>query len=101
MSALKTLGLFYEQFPKAGVIQRLRLDLAFKESFKDIAHEYITNRLTKGVPSLFVDLKSLYNDVEKLQIIGDLVEGYRTELEKSCKYSSTDGRFVLSIYQQF
>ncbi|TIC20481.1 N-terminal acetyltransferase A, auxiliary subunit [Wallemia mellicola] len=92
VSALKTLGLFYEQFPKAGVIQRLRLDLAFKESFKDIAHEYITSRLTKGVPSLFVDLKSLYNDVEKLQIIGDLVEGYRTELEKSCKYSSTDDK---------
>ncbi|TIA78927.1 hypothetical protein E3P92_03618 [Wallemia ichthyophaga] len=91
-SALKTLTLFLEQFPKAGVIQRLRLDLATHNAFRDIAHEYLTTRITKGVPSLFVDIKALYGDIEKQQILGDLAEGYRTELEKSCKFTSTDDK---------
>lgn len=90
-SALKSLNLFLEQFPKAGVIQRLRLDLATKEAFKEIAHEYLTARITKGVPSLFVDVKALYGDSEKQQIFGELVEGYRSELEKSCKFTPTEG----------
>ena len=82
--------LFLEQFPKAGVIQRLRLDLASGESFKEIAHEYLTTRITKGVPSLFVDVKALYGDAEKQQMLGELAEGYRSELAKSCKFTSSD-----------
>lgn len=35
--------------------------------------------LTKGVPSLFADLKTLYVDTEKRQIIEDLVESLKDE----------------------
>ena len=37
---------------------------------------YLFSGLSKGIPSLFVDLKDLYRDQGKQQIIEELVEGY-------------------------
>ncbi|KAG1759844.1 N-terminal acetyltransferase A, auxiliary subunit, partial [Suillus placidus] len=38
---------------------------------------YLTNAFTKGIPSLFADLKPLYRDSDKHQIIEDTVEEFR------------------------
>jgi len=40
--------------------------------------------LKKGIPSLFVDLKHLYQDTQKRAIIEGLVDGYRRALEEGC-----------------
>lgn len=40
--------------------------------------------LKKGIPSLFVDLKSLYQDTQKRAILEELVDGYRQALEEGC-----------------
>jgi N-alpha-acetyltransferase 15/16, NatA auxiliary subunit len=40
--------------------------------------------LKKGIPSLFVDLKPLYEDTQKRAILEELVDGYRRALEESC-----------------
>jgi N-alpha-acetyltransferase 15/16, NatA auxiliary subunit len=37
--------------------------------------------LTKGIPSLFADLKSLYDDKKKCEVIEDIVEGARKQFE--------------------
>jgi hypothetical protein len=40
--------------------------------------------LKKGIPSLFVDLKSLYQDTQKRAILEELVDGYRQASEEGC-----------------
>jgi N-alpha-acetyltransferase 15/16, NatA auxiliary subunit len=40
--------------------------------------------LKKGIPSLFVDLKPLYQDTQKRALIEELVDGYRRALEEGC-----------------
>jgi peptide alpha-N-acetyltransferase len=40
--------------------------------------------LKKGIPSLFVDLKPLYQDTQKRAIIEELVDGYQRSLEEGC-----------------
>lgn len=37
--------------------------------------------MTKGVPSLFSDLKGLYGDLEKRSMIEEIVEGLKKEYE--------------------
>ena len=86
-SALQTVNLFGEQFPKSSVIQRLKLDLSSGKQFEEFVDDYLKVRLTKGIPSLFVDLKALYGNEEKKNIIGSLVENYKEQLEKSSSYN--------------
>ena len=52
------------------------------DDFKPLANRYLLQGLNKGIPSLFVDLKPLYHDIQKLSIVEGLVEGYRQVLEE-------------------
>jgi len=52
------------------------------DDFKPLANMYLLQGLSKGIPSLFVDLKPLYHDIQKLAIIEDSVVGYRQVLEE-------------------
>lgn len=52
------------------------------EDFRPLANTYLLRGLKKGIPSLFVDLKSLYQDTQKRAIIEELVECYRGSLEE-------------------
>lgn len=52
------------------------------DNFKPLANVYLLQGLNKGIPSLFVDLKPLYHDIQKRAIIEELVEGYRQVLEE-------------------
>jgi hypothetical protein len=51
------------------------------ETFRDLAKAYLVSGLEKGVPSLFVDVKSVYVDGEKMRIVGEIVESLITQLE--------------------
>lgn len=46
----------------------------------------------KGIPPLFVDLKSLYKDKEKIKIIEDLLNTYRVSLTTT-GFFSPDRKF--------
>jgi peptide alpha-N-acetyltransferase len=46
---------------------------------------YLISGLTKGIPSLFVDLKALYEDVGKKSIIEGLMETWRDSLASDGK----------------
>jgi N-alpha-acetyltransferase 15/16, NatA auxiliary subunit len=56
--------------------------MASGETFKKLVEPYITHGLTKGIPSLFADLKSLYVNKEKQAIIKTVVETAREEYAK-------------------
>jgi len=54
------------------------------EDFRPLANAYLYRGLKKGIPSLFVDVKPLYQDTQKRAIIEELVYGYRRSLEEGC-----------------
>lgn len=68
--------------PKANAPRRLQLNICSGETFKQLAEPYIIRGLTKGIPSLFADLKSLYVDKEKQAIVEAVVEAAREEYTK-------------------
>ncbi|GAA6017466.1 hypothetical protein JCM11491_006834 [Sporobolomyces phaffii] len=69
------------KYPKSLAIRRLTLDLTSGEQFRSKASDYLLSALSKGVPSLFADIKALYVDSEKQRVIGDIVESFKTSLE--------------------
>lgn len=50
--------------------------------FRNRAKKYLIAGLERGVPSLFVDVKGLYTDADKLAIVGEIVEETVSNLEK-------------------
>ncbi|KAG6896551.1 hypothetical protein C0992_007498 [Termitomyces sp. T32_za158] len=81
--ALDILRQFSSQLPKATAPRRLALTIAAGDQFRGLAKSYLNIGLTKGIPSLFVDVKSLYTDTSKRDIIEELVEAARIEFTPS------------------
>lgn len=65
------------KFPKSTMIRRMILHVAQNADFKEHAREYIEHALVKNVPSLFLDLKSLYSQPDKKDMIEEIVEECR------------------------
>ncbi|KAK4702781.1 N-alpha-acetyltransferase 15/16, NatA auxiliary subunit, partial [Phenoliferia sp. Uapishka_3] len=80
-AAVKVLDSLADKFPRSLAVRRLALDLVSGDEFRTKATKYLTDALSKGVPSIFADIKALYSDSAKCAIIGDLVENYRKSLE--------------------
>ncbi|GAA5943951.1 peptide alpha-N-acetyltransferase complex A subunit NAT1 [Sporobolomyces koalae] len=70
------------KYPGSLAIKRLVLDLASGETFRAKASTYLLSALSKGVPSLFADIKALYVDTDKQRMIGEIVESFRCNLEQ-------------------
>jgi hypothetical protein len=87
------LEVFATEFPRALVPQRILLTVTRGEQFERLVKKYIHRALKRNLPSLFVDLKPLYNDQDKRQIIQSIVEDYKTELE-AAKGADTDGKYL-------
>jgi len=68
------------KFPKAQSPQRLQLDVARGPAFKQLLDAYMQKALRKGIPPLFVDLKPLYKDSDKVKIVEDLCLSYEKNL---------------------
>ncbi|KAF7975522.1 hypothetical protein HWV62_9339 [Athelia sp. TMB] len=78
--ALELLSELSQISPRAAAPRRLALTVATGERFQELVKPYLLNALKKGVPSLFVDIKSLYVDAHKRQIVEDIVEELRESL---------------------
>lgn len=83
---------FEKQFPKAMPPRRLPLNYASGEQFRQLVDRYLRRGLHKGVPPLFVDLRSLYSDPEKVKSIEQLLIQYVDSLKKSGRFSEEDER---------
>lgn len=57
------------------------------ERFKTEVDRYLRKGLHKGVPPLFVDLRSLYKDKAKATVIEELLDGYVSALVKTGRFS--------------
>ncbi|KAF9394805.1 hypothetical protein CPC16_010160 [Podila verticillata] len=82
----KILELFKDlqtKHPRSNVAKRLPLGFATGETFVKVADDYCRVMLRKGVPSLFVNIKSLYANSEKEQAMEKLTLGYLAALDKS------------------
>jgi hypothetical protein len=81
--AITKLQEFAIQLPRAAAPRRLQLNLASGDEFKKLVKFYLTKGLTKGIPSLFADVKALYMDNEKRQAIEEITESLREEYAAS------------------
>ncbi|KAK7294152.1 hypothetical protein RJT34_17035 [Clitoria ternatea] len=79
-SLYKTLA---QQYKWSSAVKRIPLDFLQGDKFREAADNYIRPLLTKGVPSLFSDLSSLYNHPGKADILEQLI----LELEHSIRMS--------------
>ncbi|KAI3777798.1 hypothetical protein L1987_47601 [Smallanthus sonchifolius] len=70
-----------QQYTWSSAVKRIPLDFLEDVKFRDAADNYIRPLLTKGVPSLFSDLSSLYGHPGKADILEKLV----LDLEESIK----------------
>uniref|UniRef100_A0A0K2T4J7 Nalphaacetyltransferase 15, NatA auxiliary subunitlike [Apis florea] n=2 Tax=Lepeophtheirus salmonis TaxID=72036 RepID=A0A0K2T4J7_LEPSM len=76
---------YTEKMPRAQAPRRLALVVAKGSNFKKLLDAYLKKALRKGVPPLFVDLRALYSDQDKVKIIEETVTTY---LENLLEYSS-------------
>merc|ERR1719204_480309 len=60
---------YRKKYPHAETPRRSPLKFCTGDVFEKFADEYLRNALTKGVPPLFTNLRSLYDDSSKVAII--------------------------------
>ncbi|BGP27115.1 acetyltransferase [Rhodotorula toruloides] len=86
--AVTLLDALSTKYPRSLSIPRLALTLCLSShpSFRTRTSAYLLSALSKGVPSLFADVKALYTadeeGREKARIVGEVVEGFRRSLEE-------------------
>lgn len=79
-----------EKFPRSQAPKRLPLNFTSGSAFRNLVDMYLRQALHKGVPPLFVDLRSLYKDPEKVKIMEELVLGYAECLQTKEQFSEED-----------
>lgn len=89
---LELLAEYREKFPRALAPARLLLNYAAGERFKTEVDRYLRKGLHKGVPPLFVDLRSLYKDKAKATVIEELLDGYVSALLKTGRFSEEEAK---------
>jgi len=67
---------YQEKFPRAQAPKRLPLNFLTGSELETRLSTYIKAALRKGVPPLFVDLRPLYQDPEKFQLIETLLTSF-------------------------
>ncbi|KAB0796534.1 hypothetical protein PPYR_10595 [Photinus pyralis] len=77
-------------YPKSNPPKRLPLNYAVGDQFKTLVDSYLRQGLRKGVPPLFVDLRSVYTDKSKVEIIEQLLLQYTDALKSIGKFAETE-----------
>lgn len=70
-----------QKYPKSSAARRRPLNWLSGDDFRQAVDKYLRNLLQKGVPSTFVDIKALYVDDQKADIIESVVEDYYKSLQ--------------------
>ncbi|XP_031636595.1 N-alpha-acetyltransferase 15, NatA auxiliary subunit [Contarinia nasturtii] len=81
---------FQTDYPRAICPKRLPLNVASGELFRELIDDFLRRGLRKGVPPLFVSLRSMYKDEEKVKIITQVVLDYYVNLKESNHFSKKD-----------
>lgn len=75
--------------------KRLPLNYARGEVLISLLDPYLRAALQKGVPPLFTDILSLYDDPERIKIIENLMYGYLKNLKETGHLCETGERLVV------
>lgn len=67
------------------------------EEFRIMIDKYLRQGLHKGVPPLFVDLRSLYKSNEKVVIIENLLLSYVESLMANRRFSLSGNNYYLLL----
>ncbi|OJJ40539.1 hypothetical protein ASPWEDRAFT_219476 [Aspergillus wentii DTO 134E9] len=84
-----------EKNPRCDAPRRIPLDFLQGDDFKQAADAYLQRMLKKGVPSLFANIKTLYTNPAKRDIVQELVEGYTSGEPQS---NGDNNEFLSSTY---
>ncbi|XP_015598705.1 N-alpha-acetyltransferase 15, NatA auxiliary subunit [Cephus cinctus] len=87
---LRMLQRYEELFPRALAPRRLQLNYATGDQFKSLVDQYLRKGLHKGVPPLFVNLRSLYTDQQKVDTIQSLLLEYKDALKVHGHFSDQE-----------
>jgi tetratricopeptide (TPR) repeat protein len=79
-----------QEFPSSLCVKRLPLDVASGDVFEELITEYLKRNLRKGVPPLFVNIRSLYKDPQKIATIERLTLEFVTNLNSSGHFTKDD-----------
>ncbi|CAD5115063.1 DgyrCDS4078 [Dimorphilus gyrociliatus] len=80
-----------EKYPRASVPRRMPLIFASpSQGFKEYADALLRRSLQKGIPPLFVMLKPLYQDAQKVTILEELILQYANNLKSCNKFHHDD-----------
>jgi peptide alpha-N-acetyltransferase len=88
------------EFSHASAPQRILLTVTSGEKFEGLAKRYIHRGLKRNIPSLFADLKPLYKDEFKRDLIHKIVEEYRAKLESNEHVKSDGMRATVPLPQK-
>ncbi|TFK49358.1 N-terminal acetyltransferase A, auxiliary subunit [Heliocybe sulcata] len=83
------------RIPRASAHRRLALTVATGEEFNELAKDYLTTRISKGIPSLFADVKTLYQDPVKRDFVEKTMEELR---EQWSSPSSEPTSYLWTLY---
>eukprot|EP00457_Paulinella_chromatophora_P000785 gb/GEZN01000785.1/.p1 GENE.gb/GEZN01000785.1/~~gb/GEZN01000785.1/.p1 ORF type:complete len:684 (-),score=119.01 gb/GEZN01000785.1/:1645-3429(-) len=78
------------KFPRCGQAQYWPLTFLAGPAFRETCSAYLRARLTKGIPSLFRDMRPLYSDPAKVLIIASLLEEWLPELKAHSRFSKDE-----------
>jgi len=81
---------YKKKYPKSQGPRRLPLNFVEGDLFRTLVDEYLRIALKKGVPPLFTNLRSLYQNKDKARIVEELVLGYSNCLESNQKFNQAD-----------
>ncbi|KAJ2925092.1 hypothetical protein H1R20_g11994, partial [Candolleomyces eurysporus] len=99
--ALQLVSALTTEFPRAAAPKRLGLTLSTGDEFKAQVEPYIVSALVKGIPSLFSDLKSLYTDTAKRDVIEEIAERLKAKYAEetaSPKGSEEPTTYLWTLY---
>eukprot|EP00795_Rhopilema_esculentum_P000514 gene514-10194_t len=71
---------YSKRYPSTEAPKRIPLNFTTGESLKTLADSYLRKALRKGVPSLFVNMRTLYGDKSKVEILENLLSSYEKNL---------------------
>ena len=86
------------RFPRAQVPKRLPLNYARGEVLITLLDPYLRAALQKGVPPLFTDILSLYDDPERIKIIENLMYDYLKNLKETGHLCEAGQKFEIYLH---
>ncbi|XP_024387242.1 N-terminal acetyltransferase A complex auxiliary subunit NAA15 isoform X1 [Physcomitrium patens] len=87
-----------EKYPRSAAAKRIPLDFLEEDAFKAAVSLYVRPFLKKGVPSLFTDLRPLYSNPRKVEIMEEVFLEVSQSLQSTKTFSGSSDIEAPSTY---